>query len=179
MQSAGTFRLRVSSYKQPPFRLGMTPAVRLRGPPMFAETFRQDLRISVSLSWQASPPFPSSSWLSASARWRPCTGGGRHLIRGFSFQRGPADQRHLHRSHHGDPSRPTGLRHGLSSAGAKSSSAAAYLTAPPSTSPRTANRAATGAYTTEDFLRILGVQPLMGRDFTAEDNQPEQRRCSS
>jgi predicted permease len=25
---------------------------------------------------------------------------------------------------------------------------------------------------TEDFLRILGVQPIMGRDFTAEDNQP-------
>ena len=30
----------------------------------------------------------------------------------------------------------------------------------------------TGAYVTEDFLRILGVQPIMGRDFTAEDNQP-------
>ena len=30
----------------------------------------------------------------------------------------------------------------------------------------------TGAYMTEDFLRILGVQPLMGRDFTVEDNQP-------
>ena len=30
----------------------------------------------------------------------------------------------------------------------------------------------TGAYTTEDFLRILGVQPLMGRDFTEEDNKP-------
>src|SRR4029078_10251825 len=28
----------------------------------------------------------------------------------------------------------------------------------------------TGAYTTEDFLRILGVSPLMGRDFTAADN---------
>jgi putative ABC transport system permease protein len=30
----------------------------------------------------------------------------------------------------------------------------------------------TGAYTTEDFLRILGVSPMLGRDFTAEDNKP-------
>lgn len=30
----------------------------------------------------------------------------------------------------------------------------------------------TGAYVTEDFLRILGVQPIIGRDFTAEDNKP-------
>ena len=30
----------------------------------------------------------------------------------------------------------------------------------------------TGAYTTENFLRILGVAPLLGRDFTAEDNTP-------
>jgi putative ABC transport system permease protein len=30
----------------------------------------------------------------------------------------------------------------------------------------------TGAYTTEDFLRILGVSPALGRDFTAEDNKP-------
>ncbi len=28
----------------------------------------------------------------------------------------------------------------------------------------------TGAYTTEDFLKILGVSPFMGRDFTAADN---------
>jgi putative ABC transport system permease protein len=28
----------------------------------------------------------------------------------------------------------------------------------------------TGAYVTENFLRILGVSPLMGRDFTAADN---------
>jgi putative ABC transport system permease protein len=28
----------------------------------------------------------------------------------------------------------------------------------------------TGAYVTEDFLRILGVTPLIGRDFTAADN---------
>ena len=28
----------------------------------------------------------------------------------------------------------------------------------------------TGAYMTEDFLRILGVPPMMGRDFTAADN---------
>jgi predicted permease len=30
----------------------------------------------------------------------------------------------------------------------------------------------TGAYTTENFFRILGVAPIMGRDFRAEDNQP-------
>ena len=30
----------------------------------------------------------------------------------------------------------------------------------------------TGAYTTEQFLRILGVSPVLGRDFTAEDNKP-------
>jgi len=29
----------------------------------------------------------------------------------------------------------------------------------------------TGAYTTEHFLRILGVKPLLGRDFTAADNK--------
>jgi putative ABC transport system permease protein len=29
----------------------------------------------------------------------------------------------------------------------------------------------TGAYTTENFLRILGVSPLMGRDFTAADDK--------
>ena len=28
----------------------------------------------------------------------------------------------------------------------------------------------TGAYVTENFLRILGVAPMMGRDFTAADN---------
>ena len=30
----------------------------------------------------------------------------------------------------------------------------------------------TGAYTTEEFLRILGVAPMLGRDFTAADNAP-------
>jgi|CXWL01.1.fsa_nt_gi predicted permease len=30
----------------------------------------------------------------------------------------------------------------------------------------------TGAYITEHWLRILGVAPLLGRDFTAEDNRP-------
>ena len=30
----------------------------------------------------------------------------------------------------------------------------------------------TGAYTTENFLRILGVTPIMGRDFNADDNKP-------
>ncbi|HSC29986.1 MAG TPA: ABC transporter permease [Vicinamibacterales bacterium] len=30
----------------------------------------------------------------------------------------------------------------------------------------------TGVYTTEDFLRILGVSPHIGRDLTAADNQP-------
>ena len=30
----------------------------------------------------------------------------------------------------------------------------------------------TGGYVTEDFFRIVGVSPIMGRDFTAEDNKP-------
>jgi putative ABC transport system permease protein len=30
----------------------------------------------------------------------------------------------------------------------------------------------TGAYVTEEFLRILGVGPILGRDFVAADNQP-------
>jgi putative ABC transport system permease protein len=30
----------------------------------------------------------------------------------------------------------------------------------------------TGGYVTEDFFRIVGVSPIMGRDFTAEDNRP-------
>jgi predicted permease len=29
----------------------------------------------------------------------------------------------------------------------------------------------TGAYTTDQFLRILGVKPILGRDFTADDNK--------
>lgn len=30
----------------------------------------------------------------------------------------------------------------------------------------------TGAYVTPDFFRVLGVMPILGRDFTAGDNQP-------
>src|SRR6266850_6248157 len=30
----------------------------------------------------------------------------------------------------------------------------------------------TGGYVTEDFFRIVGVAPIMGRDFTADDNKP-------
>ena len=30
----------------------------------------------------------------------------------------------------------------------------------------------TGGYVTEDFFKILGVKPIMGRDFMAEDNKP-------
>src|SRR5438874_7532636 len=30
----------------------------------------------------------------------------------------------------------------------------------------------TGAYVTEDFFKIIGVPPVLGRDFTAEDNKP-------
>ncbi|MGH8101963.1 MAG: ABC transporter permease, partial [Chthoniobacterales bacterium] len=30
----------------------------------------------------------------------------------------------------------------------------------------------TGSYVTEDFFKIIGVSPVMGRDFTAEDNKP-------
>jgi predicted permease len=36
----------------------------------------------------------------------------------------------------------------------------------------------TGAYVTEDFLRILGTPPVMGRDFTAADNQPHAARVA-
>jgi putative ABC transport system permease protein len=35
-----------------------------------------------------------------------------------------------------------------------------------------APRRYTGAYVTEDFLRVLGVGPALGRDFTAADNKP-------
>jgi predicted permease len=35
-----------------------------------------------------------------------------------------------------------------------------------------APRRYTGAYVTEDFLRILGVSPTLGRDFTEADNRP-------
>jgi putative ABC transport system permease protein len=30
----------------------------------------------------------------------------------------------------------------------------------------------TGAYVTEDFFKMIGVSPIMGRDFTADDNKP-------
>ncbi|MFL6594996.1 MAG: ABC transporter permease [Chthoniobacterales bacterium] len=30
----------------------------------------------------------------------------------------------------------------------------------------------TGGYVTEDFFRIVGVSPILGRDFTADDNKP-------
>ena len=30
----------------------------------------------------------------------------------------------------------------------------------------------TGGYVTEDFFKILGVSPILGRDFTADDNKP-------
>src|SRR5258705_1728443 len=30
----------------------------------------------------------------------------------------------------------------------------------------------TGAYVTEDFFKIIGLSPVLGRDFTAEDNKP-------
>jgi putative ABC transport system permease protein len=30
----------------------------------------------------------------------------------------------------------------------------------------------TGGYVTEDFFKIIGVKPILGRDFTAEDNKP-------
>jgi predicted permease len=34
----------------------------------------------------------------------------------------------------------------------------------------------TGGYVTEDFFKIIGVSPVMGRDFTAEDNKPGAER---
>src|SRR5205823_8825019 len=30
----------------------------------------------------------------------------------------------------------------------------------------------TGSYVTEDFFKVIGVSPLMGRDFTADDDKP-------
>src|SRR5678815_4513175 len=30
----------------------------------------------------------------------------------------------------------------------------------------------TGAYVTDEFFKIIGVSPVLGRDFTAEDNKP-------
>src|SRR5436190_8306017 len=30
----------------------------------------------------------------------------------------------------------------------------------------------TGGYVTDDFFKIIGVSPILGRDFTAEDNKP-------
>src|SRR5438034_9087194 len=30
----------------------------------------------------------------------------------------------------------------------------------------------TGSYVTEDFFKIIGVSPIMGRDFTADDDKP-------
>jgi putative ABC transport system permease protein len=36
----------------------------------------------------------------------------------------------------------------------------------------------TGAYVTENFLRILGIVPMMGRDFTAADNVPGAARVA-
>jgi putative ABC transport system permease protein len=35
-----------------------------------------------------------------------------------------------------------------------------------------------GAYVTEDFFKIIGVSPVLGRDFTAEDNKPGAERVA-
>src|SRR5205809_3049265 len=37
----------------------------------------------------------------------------------------------------------------------------------------------TGAYVTEDFFKIIGVSPIMGRDFTADDNKPGAEKVTS
>src|SRR5213079_2902461 len=37
----------------------------------------------------------------------------------------------------------------------------------------------TGAYITEDLFRIIGVSPIMGRDFTADDNKPGSEKVAS
>ncbi len=37
----------------------------------------------------------------------------------------------------------------------------------------------TGGYVTEDFFKIIGVSPILGRDFTAEDNKPGAPKGSS
>ena len=34
----------------------------------------------------------------------------------------------------------------------------------------------TGAYITDDLFKIIGVSPVLGRDFTAEDNKPGHRK---
>jgi hypothetical protein len=34
----------------------------------------------------------------------------------------------------------------------------------------------TGAYVTEDIFKMIGVSPVLGRDFNAEDNQPAHRK---
>src|SRR6266404_531561 len=36
----------------------------------------------------------------------------------------------------------------------------------------------TGGYVTEDFFKILGVSPIMGRDFTADDNKPGAKKVT-
>src|SRR5437899_12104707 len=36
----------------------------------------------------------------------------------------------------------------------------------------------TGAYITEDFFKIIGVSPVLGRDFTAEDNKPSSEKVT-
>src|SRR5713101_3809988 len=36
----------------------------------------------------------------------------------------------------------------------------------------------TGGYVTEDFFKILGVGPIMGRDFTAEDDKPGAKKVA-
>jgi predicted permease len=37
----------------------------------------------------------------------------------------------------------------------------------------------TGGYVTEDFFRIIGVEPVLGRDFSAEDNKPGAEKVAS
>lgn len=36
----------------------------------------------------------------------------------------------------------------------------------------------TGGYVTQDFFKVLGVSPIMGRDFTADDNRPGAERVT-
>ena len=36
----------------------------------------------------------------------------------------------------------------------------------------------TGGYVTEDFFKIIGVKPILGRDFTADDNKPARREST-
>lgn len=149
---------------------------------MFAETFRQDLRIGLRVlvkdrGFAALSVFVLALGICAVATMFTMVNA--TMIRGFSFPN--ADR--LTNVTFIDPTTmtPFGANNQVYAMDYEEfrteqksfERMAAYLNG--STVNLTADgepRRYTGAYTTEDFLRILGVQPIMGRDFTAEDNKP-------